>query len=174
MAMVFKSERNIKISSNDEQNNLGPGEYYPFSSIQKFVINKEPFLTSSPRTKLEIKDTPGPGSYYQDETRINYLKNIQSEKISKQNDKTNLLTKELNGQLSKICFLFNTEKKGFNIKSKRFKILNNTDNPPGPGQYFKETKNKKFKKLKDKKNFPNNKKILMMKINEFQKIPTIH
>ena len=110
MAMVFKSERNIQISSNDDQNNLGPGEYYPFSFIQKFSINKEPFLTSSPRTKLEIKDTPGPGSYYHDETRINYLKNIQSEKISKQNDKINLLTKELNGKLSKICFLFNTEK----------------------------------------------------------------
>ena len=168
--MVFKSERNLKIPSNDEQNNLGPGEYYPYSYLKKFSINKQPFLISSPRTKLEIKDTPGPGSYYHDETHINVLKNIQSEKISKQNDKNNLLTKEINGKLSKIWFLFNTEKKGFNIKSKRFKILNNTNNEPGPGQYFKEIKkiNNQFKKKKEN----SNKNFSIIK-NELQKISTI-
>jgi hypothetical protein len=115
MAMVFKSERNIE-KITDENNNVGPGEYLPLSSIKKFTINKEPFLTSSPRSKIEIKDTPGPGAYYHDETFINYLKNLEKEKISKQNDKTNLLTKGINGNLSKICFLINTEKKGFNMK----------------------------------------------------------
>ena len=48
----------------------------------------------------------------------------------------------------KIWFLFNTEKNCFNIKSKRFKILNNTNNESGPGQYFKDIKkiNNQFKK----------------------------
>ena len=172
--MVFKSERNLE-SSIDEKNIIGPGEYYPQSSIKQFSINKEPFLTSSPRTKIEIKDTPGPGAYYQDETFINYLKNINKEKISKQNDKTNLLTIGINGNLSKILFLINTEKKGFNIKSKRFKILNTSNEPPGPCEYFK-TNNKKKNKLQ---NIKANELFLNKKINiiknkdEFLKIPTI-
>lgn len=172
--MVFKSERNIE-KTTDENNNIGPGEYLPLSSIKKFTINKEPFLTSSPRSKIEIKDTPGPGAYYHDETFINYLKNLEKEKISKQNDKTNLLTKGINGNLSKICFLMNTEKKGFNMKSKRFKILNTSDDPPGPGKYFKEKKNKKkskLQKLKENEIFLC-KKFNIIKSNEFLKIPTI-
>ena len=171
MAMVFKSERSLEIPIDENNNNLGPGEYYPYSTMRKFILNKEPFLTSSPRSKFEIKDTPGPGSYYHDETYINYLKNLQSEKISKENDRINLLTKGINGD---IYFLLNTEKKGFNIKSKRFKILKNINNTLGPGKYFKEKKDKndKLKKLKENEIFIN-KKINIIKNNDYLKIPTI-
>lgn len=170
--MVFKSERSLEIPIDEQNNNLGPGEYYPYSTSKKFTLNKEPFLTSSPRYKIEIKDTPGPGSYYHDETYINYLKNIQSEKISKQNDRINLLTKGINGD---IFFLLNSEKKGFNIKSKRFKVLQNINNTLGPGEYFKEKKDKnnnKLKKLKENEIFIN-KKTNTTKNNEYLKIPTI-
>lgn len=173
MAMVYKSERNLDIPIY-EQNILGPGEYYPYTSKKNFSINKEPFLTSSPRSKFEVKDTPGPGAYYHDETYIKILKNLESEKISKQNDRTNLLTKELNGNLSKLCFLVNTEKKGFNIKSKRFKILDTVNNAPGPGQYYKEKKVKKNKNQKLKENeIYLSKRFNIIKNNEFLKIPTI-
>ena len=174
MAMVFKSERNLEVPLEGNYNNLGPGEYINLSK-KNFSVNKEPFLTSSPRSKFEIKDTPGPGAYYHDENQINYLKNLQSEKISKQNDKTNLLTKGLDGKISKLIFLINTEKKGFNIKSKRFKILDSSGNPPGPGQYFKDKKNvekNKLKKLKENEIY-SNKKFKIIKTSDFQKIPTI-
>ena len=60
---------------------------------------------------------------------IQYLKNIQNEKISEQNDKVHLISKGGNIDLHP-----NTEKIGFNIKSKRFKVTNDDKNP-GPGQY---------------------------------------
>ena len=170
--MVFKSERSLEIPIDEQNNKLGPGEYYPYSTMKKFNLNKEPFLTSSPRSKIEIKDTPGPGSYYHDETYMKYLKNLQSEKISKENDRINLLTK---GKTGDIYFLLNTEKKGFNIKSKRFKVIQNINNTLGPGEYFKERKDKnnnKLKKLKENEIFIN-KKINIIKNNEYLKIPTI-
>ena len=174
--MVYKSERNLEeLPIDKNNNNLGPGEYNPYSLVKKFSINKQPFLTSSPRSILDIKDTPGPGAYYHDETHLNYLKNLQSEKISKQNDRINILTKEENGLLTKINFLLNTEKKGFNIKSKRFKIINNLDILPGPGKYFTENKNLGKNKLKQLKENENNynKKFNIVKPSEFQRIPTI-
>ena len=52
----------------------------------------------------------------------------------------------------------NSEKKGFNIKSKRFRIVNTTNSQPGPGQYFQNTKldnleKKKVKNLKENEVF---------------------
>jgi hypothetical protein len=173
MAMVFKSERRLEDISTDKNNDLGPGEYYHYSFSKKIKENKKPFLTSCPRSLLDIKDTPGPGAYYQDETHINVLKNVHNEKVSELNDRTNLLAKEKNGLLYQVRFLINSEKKGFNIKSKRFKIINNINNQPGPGQYFKEKKNKRKKKLKNINENFSNKKINIIKKNEFQIIPTI-
>ena len=172
--MVFKSERNLESPVEIDYNNLGPGEYINLF-VKNYSLNKEPFLTSSPRSKFEIKDTPGPGAYYHDENKINYLKNIQSEKVSKQNDRTNLLTKGLDGKLSKLFFLVNSEKKGFNIKSKRFKIIDSSGYPPGPGKYFKDKKNvmkKKLKKLKENEMY-SNKKFNIIKTKKKKKIPTI-
>jgi len=178
MAMVFMSERNLDTSQIDKQNcNLGPGEYLPQSSFKKFNANKQPFLTGSPRSKFDVKDTPGPGAYYHDETHNNYLKNLYNEKISMQNDKINLLTKGERENLTKLCLLMNSEKKGFNIKSKRFRIVNTTTNQPGPGQYFQNNKLEKFEKKKIKKLKENEafigKKLSLIKTSEFQKIPTI-
>jgi len=172
------SERNLDTSQIDKQNyNLGPGEYLPQSSFKKYNANKQPFLTGSPRSKFDVKDTPGPGAYYHDETHNNYLKNLYNEKISMQNDKINLLTKGERENLTKLCLLMNSEKKGFNIKSKRFRIVNTTTNQPGPGQYFQNNKLEKFEKKKIKKLKENEafigKKLSLIKTSEFQKIPTI-
>ena len=178
MAMVFMSERNLDTSQNDKQNNnLGPGEYLPQSSFKKVNTNKQPFLTGSIRSKLDVKDTPGPGAYYHDETHNKYLKNLYNEKISIQNDKINLLTKGERENLTKLCLLMNSEKKGFNIKSKRFRIVNTTNSQPGPGQYFQNSKldkfeKKKIKMLKENEAFVS-KKLSIIKSGEFQKIPTI-
>ena len=173
--MVFHAERKLESSSIDNNNELGPGQYHLYSFPKKVSENKKPFLTSSPRSLIDIKDTPGPGAYYYDDTHLNVLKNLQREKISRQNDRVNLLTKEGQGLLYKVKFLINSEKKGFNIKSKRFKIINNRDNPPGPGQYFSEDKNAKKKNLKNLKESKNssNKKINIKQKSEFQRIPTI-
>ena len=128
MAFVFKAEReasNDKIKTNNE---LGPGEYLPQTEIKRFTVNKEPFLSSNKKVFQRINDVPGPGAYYHDEVLIQYLKNIQNEKISEQNDKVHLIAKGGN-----IDLLPNSEKIGFNIKSKRFKVTNEDKNP-GPGQ----------------------------------------
>ena len=178
MAMVFMSERNLETSQIDKQNsNLGPGEYLSQSSFKKFNVNKQPFLIGSPKSKFDVKDTPGPGAYYHDETHNNYLKNLYNEKVSIQNDKINLLTKGERENLTKLCLLMNSEKKGFNIKSKRFRIVNTTNSQPGPGQYFQNTKldnleKKKVKNLKENEVFVS-KKLSIIKSSEFQKIPTI-
>ena len=178
MAMVFMSERNLDTSQTDKQNsNLGPGEYLPQSSFKKVNAYKQPFLTGSPRSKFDVKDTPGPGAYYHDETYNNYLKNLYNEKISIQNDKINLLTKGERENLTKLCLLMNSEKKGFNIKSKRFRIVNTTNSQPGPGEYFQNSKLEQFEKTKTKKLKENeafiSKKLSIIKSSEFQKIPTI-
>jgi len=178
MAMVFMSERNLDTSQTDKQNsNLGPGEYLSQSPFKKVNVNKQPFLTGSPRSKFDFKDTPGPGAYYHDETHNNYLKNLYNEKISMQNDKINLLIKGERENLTKLILLMNSEKKGFNIKSKRFRIVNSTNSQPGPGQYFQNTKLEKFEKKKVKKLKENeafiSKKLSIIKSSEFQKIPTI-
>ena len=115
MAFVFKSEReavNEKIKTNT---NLGPGEYLPLTEPRKYTVNKEPFLCSLKEPSQKINDVPGPGAYYHDDTLIQYLKNIQNEKISEQNDKVHLIAKGGSVDLHP-----NTEKIGFNSKSKRF------------------------------------------------------
>ena len=114
MAFVFKTERELdKIKSS---NSLGPGEYLPLTEARKYTINKEPFLSSTKEHPPKINDVPGPGAYYHDETLIKYLKNIQNEKISEQNDKVHLIAKGGSVDLHP-----NTEKIGFNSKTKRFK-----------------------------------------------------
>ena len=136
MAFVYKAEReaaNDKIKINSE---LGPGEYLPQTEIRKYIVNKEPFLSSNKKVMQKINDVPGPGAYYHDDVLIQYLKNIQNEKISEQNDKVHLIAKGGNIDLHP-----NSEKIGFNIKSKRFKIPKDDKNP-GPGQYFTIIKRK--------------------------------
>ena len=168
MAFVFKSEReavNEKIKTNT---NLGPGEYLPLTEPRKYTVNKEPFLCSLKEPSQKINDVPGPGAYYHDDTLIQYLKNIQNEKISEQNDKVHLIAKGGSVDLHP-----NTEKIGFNSKSKRFKV-SGLDIGPGPGQYFPVMIKRKDKasKLREEEFF-SKQKIKIKRINEFQRIPTI-
>ena len=131
MAMVFMSEKKLidKLPKNAE--GRGPGEYIPQSQIKKYKTDKEPFLSTINGTFKKTNNFPGPGSYYRDDILINYLKNNQNAKILLKNIKSNP----------------NEEKLGFNIKEKRFDILKK-NNDPGPGYYFKITKNFK-KKIKN-------------------------
>ena len=168
MAFVFKTERELdKIKTS---NSLGPGEYLPLTELRKYTISKEPFLSSMKEHPPKINDVPGPGAYYHDDTLIKYLKNIQNEKISEQNDKVHLIAKGGSVDLHP-----NTEKIGFNSKTKRFKVYGGGyDISPGPGQYFSSMSKKKDKasKLREEEFF-SKQKIKIKKINEFQRIPTI-
>ena len=167
MAFVYKAEREASNEKMKVKNQLGPGEYLPQTEIKKIIINKKPFLSSIKKVMRKINDVPGPGSYYHDDVLLNYLKNIQNEKIAEQNDKVHLISKGGNLDLHP-----NTEKKGFNIKSKRFTVLYNNNNP-GPGQYFPFIKRKdKATKLREEEMF-SKQKLQMKIINEFQRIPTI-
>ena len=167
MAFVFKTERELdKIKSSSS---LGPGEYLPLTEPRKYSVCKEPFLSSTKEHSQKINDVPGPGAYYHDDTLIKYLKNIQNEKISEQNDKVHLIAKGGSVELHP-----NTEKIGFNSKTKRFKVWDGYDISPGPGQYFSTMSKKKDKasKLREEEFF-SKQKIKIKKINEFQRIPTI-
>ena len=167
MAFVFKTERELdKIKSSSS---LGPGEYLPLTEPRKYSVCKEPFLSSTKEHSQKINDVPGPGAYYHDDTLIKYLKNIQNEKISEQNDKVHLIAKGGSVELHP-----NTEKIGFNSKTKRFKVWEGYDISPGPGQYFSTMSKKKDKasKLREEEFF-SKQKIKIKKINEFQRIPTI-
>ena len=168
MAFVFKSEREVSNEKIKTNNILGPGEYLPLTEARKYTVNKEPFLSSMREPPQKINDVPGPGAYYHDETLIKYLKNIQNEKISEQNDKVHLIAKGGSVDLHP-----NTEKIGFNSKSKRFKVWG-LESSPGPGQYFPmQTKKKdKASKLREEEYF-SKQKIKIKKVNEFQRIPTI-
>ena len=168
MAFVFKSEREVSNEKIKTNNILGPGEYLPLTEARKYTVNKEPFLSSMREPPRKINDVPGPGAYYHDETLIKYLKNIQNEKISEQNDKVHLIAKGGSVDLHP-----NTEKIGFNSKSKRFKVWG-LESSPGPGQYFPmQTKKKdKASKLREEEYF-SKQKIKIKKVNEFQRIPTI-
>ena len=168
MAMVFKSDRNLEFKKENETSNMGPGRYFPNINKIKIEKNKQPFLTGASREKKIESDTPGPGAYYQDETRIKYLRNIHNEKIQIQNDNINLITQAGDS-------LNSADKKGFNIKSKRFKIKKNINTSPGPGQYFVEQKHnikEKLDKMKESELY-SKQKIKFIKSNEYQRIPTI-
>ena len=168
MAFVFKSERDVAGEKIKTDSILGPGEYLPLTEPRNYKVNKEPFLSSLKEPAPKINDVPGPGAYYHDDTLIKYLKNIQNEKISEQNDKVHLIAKGGSVDLHP-----NTEKIGFNSKSKRFKVYG-LEGGPGPGQYFPMNLKKKDKasKLREEEFF-SKQKIKMLKINEFQRIPTI-
>ena len=168
MAFVFKSERMGKIIKNQTEN-IGPGEYLPQTEIKQVKINKKPFLSGAKRNITQKNDIPGPGAYYQDKTLINYLKNIQNEKIAEQNAQIFLLSKGNNIELQT-----NGEKLGFLIKEKRFKI-NNETNFPGPGFYFvKNNIEKKKSPIKSAENpIEINNKLKKIRRQEFLLIPTI-
>ena len=168
MAFVYKAER--ELLTNNSQISLGPGEYLPLSDMRIYKINKKPFLCGDKYISKKKNDVPGPGAYYQDDMLIHYLKNVQNEKISKQNDKIYILSEKGNIEKS------NALQKGFNTKAKRFIDISHKERIPGPGQYLYLTKEEnKSKNLRnwEKKEILSKKKILFQKIKEFQRIPSI-
>lgn len=145
MAFVYKSEINRSNILN-YQSKLGPGEYLDKNPIPELKQHQEPFLSS---TILEPKnENPGPGTYYKDFQQIKNLRNLIK---SEYNQNINSIIARVN---KNNIILQQTEKFGFDSKSKRFKYNNNEDKTPGPGYYFpsilnKEDKNKfKYKKIK--------------------------
>ena len=87
MAMVFKSEKKSLEKIEKSIYSPGPGEYLPLTIYKDININKEPFLSSIKKTFHKKENNPGPGSYYQDDTMIKCIKNIQNEKITDNNKK---------------------------------------------------------------------------------------
>ena len=135
MAMVFKSKKKSLEKIEKDINNPGPGEYLPLTFYKNININKEPFLSAIKKTFHKRENNPGPGSYYQDHTLIKYIKNIQNEKITDNNNKKYFYQSEnLNDKIKEDN---NEEKLGFNIKSKRFdEKLSESRKELGPGYYF--------------------------------------
>ena len=66
MAFVFKSEREASTEKIKTNSILGPGEYLPITESRKYIINKEPFLSSKREPIKKINDYPGPGAYSDD------------------------------------------------------------------------------------------------------------
>jgi hypothetical protein len=168
MAFVYKAERSYKNQKIGETDSIGPGEYLPQTDLKRIKISKSPFMSNSLRSDYIYNDNPGPGSYYHDETLINYLKNIQNEKISSQNDRVHLMSKGNTIELQP-----NAEKLGFLNKEKRFKIKNNNENVPGPGFYYNEENRKKLKYFKINNNNNNSVPKKSYEKNYNNLIPTI-
>ena len=145
MAMVYRSDKNLEMTikidksfENEIKNKelLKNNDNYSYSSILKESSNKKsiPFGSLSERKlffeKSNNNSLQNIVKQIQESFNLNYIKEIEkSNKYSnsKLKDKTNLL-------------------KIFISKDKRFKDFNLKNNIPGPGEYFKENKNKKPKK----------------------------
>lgn len=171
--MVFKSKKDILEPLKKAKDDPGPGEYIPQTQTKKIKTNYEPFLSTINGTFYRVNNVPGPGSYYQDELLIKYLKNIQNQKISDNNEKKSLSqTKNNDAKNDKKI----VEKLGFNSKSKRFSDdIFIKSHGPGPCYYFPKI-NKFFKNKtnKIKEEEFNSKERQKNKIkNVYNLIPTI-
>ena len=167
--MVFKSKKDLLEPLQKSKDKPGPGEYIPQTQNKNIKLDHEPFLSTINGTFQPKNDVPGPGSYYQDNLLIKYLKNIQNQKISDDNEKKSLAQSKNN--------ILNDEKKveklGFNSKSKRFNKIKSLG--PGPCYYFpklnKFYKNKTNRKKEDE--FSSKKRLKFKIQNVFNLIPTI-
>lgn len=168
MAFVIKSKKgeDIKIG---ETNDIGPGEYLVQTKVKEIKISKAPFLVTVSRDARKDNEVPGPGSYYQDETLANYLKNLQNEKISSLNDKDQVLVTKGNYSIN---LKYDVEKLGFLQKEKRFKYKQNYH--PGPGCYFPSlvSRNKEQMQIRHANSEKTKFKKLIMKRQE-SSIPSI-
>ena len=84
---------------------------------------------------MKANDTPAPGTYYRDEVLIKCLKNLNKGQILIQNDRDNILLKDLG-----IGLKDTVEKLGFTVKAKRFKYKGMEN--LGPGSYFPKIENR--------------------------------
>ena len=170
MAMVFKSKKDLEEPVKKNNKNPGPGDYLPQTTFRKISSNKEPFLSTINGTFHPRNNYPGPGSYYQDDVLIQFLKNIQNEKITDNNEKKSLSQSKINNIKIEEN---NREKLGFNSKTKRFNLIVDS-NKPGPGYYFqKRNKYHKTNLQKIKEEYNAKQKQINKIAKEFDLIPTI-
>ena len=149
MAFVFKSENDYNTIYNF-QNELGPGEYLDKKQKIEPRQQQEPFLSSTQRKFFELKEVPGPGSYYKDYQKIKNLRNLIKSEHNQNIDSIRAQYKK-----DEICFK-QAEKLGFDIKSQRFKNNDDyEDKTPGPGQYFPSIFNNEEKNKNEKIKFNN-------------------
>ena len=170
MAMVFKSKKDLEEPVKKNSKNPGPGDYLPQTTFRKISSNKEPFLSTINGTFHPRNNYPGPGSYYQDDVLIQFLKNIQNEKITDNNEKKSLSQSKIkNIKIEEN----NREKLGFNSKTKRFNLIVDS-NKPGPGYYFQKiNKYHKTNLQKIKEEYNAKQKQINKIAKEFDLIPTI-
>ena len=170
MAMVFKSKKNLEEPVKKNNKNPGPGDYLPQTIFKKILLNKEPFLSTINGTYHPRNNYPGPGAYYQDDVLIQYLKNVQNEKITDSNEKKSLSQTKIKDITSDKS---NREKFGFNSKTKRFNIIVDSQKP-GPGYYFPKV-NKYYKTniQKIKENYNAKQRQINRIAKEFDLVPTI-
>ena len=171
MAMVYKSKKNLLEPLQKSKDEPGPGEYIPQTKYKKIKLSREPFLSSVNGTVYRKNVVPGPGSYYQDDVLIKFLKNIQNQRIFNSNDQRSLSQQKIsNSDINET-----KEKLGFNSKSKRFNYILIKTKGPGPGYYFpnvnKYYKNKIMKIKEDEFFSKERQKKLIRKA--FNLIPTI-
>ena len=160
MAFIYRADRDPNIF-HISSSQVGPGEYLDKKPKISPRQNKEPFLTSAEKftNQININETPGPGSYYQDTQKLNNIKKIEKSNYNYNNDLVFARIKK------NIVTLNPTEKLGFDSKAKRFisdgLIKTNSEfyKTPGPGQYFPSiindaqnanNKNKRFNQNKTK------------------------
>ena len=144
MAFVYRENKLKKMRPNTA---LGPGEYLPISKEKKFKNNNisAPFESNEKKFRSfygglnAIKNaTPGPGKYYIDKLEIKTKKLENLSNIKRSNVDGFILNKSH----SEKNLYSDSERLGFDIKGKRFKDEVNKN--PGPGEYFKENKMKKY------------------------------
>lgn len=159
MAFLTK-EKKFKIIFPQTDCQLGPGQYISPTPKRLIKQNKAPFGSSMKKMITVKQNYPGPGAYYQEESKqkINELltKNNFFKKISKERKKSmnldsiqfnsTLLSqdKTINEKVKKLKS--NVEVAGFSVQEKRFKDDLSKNNLIGPGYYFTDTKSKTEKK----------------------------
>ena len=175
--MVFKSKKDLMEPVQKDKKKPGPGEYLPQTKYKKIHLNKEPFLSTINGTFHRRNNYPGPGSYYQDDILIKFLKNIQNEKITENNDKKSLSQSKIydikNNNITNDKSNANIEKLGFTSKVKRFNITDSSS--PGPGYYFPKI-NKFYKNkliIKREKEYNSKQRLKDKLMKQFNLIPTI-
>ena len=159
MAFVFKSEKEHNTIYNF-QNDLGPGEYLDKIEKQDIRQQQEPFMSSTQRKFIELNEVPGPGTYYKDFQKIKNIKNLIKSEHNQNIDSVRARVK------NDVIYLKQTEKLGFDIKSKRFNYNDKKENKtPGPGHYFPSIFNNEEKnKNKSIKVKNNNGKLIFYKL----------
>ena len=142
MAFVFRSKRDIKLTSNEESN-IYSGEYHQEPQLIKNIDKQSPeFQSKSPRNLIKTKfNTPGPGSYEKnnfDQDIFEKFTKIKRPKNIIETIKLSVIPTEIQEYIEKYKSI------GFNSRAQRFNYKNEEleKNKPGPGAYEPDINNK--------------------------------